>query len=182
MFKPTQLRVMCGSVIFGCLTALSTPSLAANDAMQDLLEILRQKGSITTEEYQLLRNAAEADGEKIEAVKQEAEAAAYEAKEAAESLPDVNTTGKLEITSADGNYEWRIGGRLQYDATWTDRDGSDIGNSGQEVRRARLYASGVIDKVWKWKFQFDFTDLDDEPQEGIEDAYVEYTGRPVSVA
>jgi phosphate-selective porin OprO/OprP len=182
VLRPTQLRVMCGSVIFGCLTALSTPTMAANDAMQDLLEILRQKGSITNEEYQLLRNAAEADGEKIEAVKQEAEAAADEAKEAAKSLPEINTKGKLEITSADGNYEWRIGGRLQYDATWTDRDGTDIGNSGQEFRRARLYASGVIDKVWKWKFQFDFTDLDDEPQEGIEDAYVEYTGMPVSIA
>lgn len=182
MFIPTQLRVMCGSVIFGCLTALSTPTLAANEAMQELLKILRDKGSITNEEYQMLRNAAEADGEEIEAVKQEAEAAADEAKDAAKSLPDVNTKGKLVITSADGNYEWRIGGRLHYDATWTDRDGTDIGNSGQEFRRARLYASGVIDKVWKWKFQYDFTDLDDEPQEGIEDAFVEYTALPVSIA
>ncbi|HEY5702126.1 MAG TPA: porin, partial [Gammaproteobacteria bacterium] len=97
------------------MTALSTPTLAANEAMQELLKILRDKGSITNEEYQMLRNAAEVDGEEIEAVKQEAEAAADEAKDAAKSLPDVNTKGKLVITSADGNYEWRIGGRLHYD-------------------------------------------------------------------
>jgi phosphate-selective porin OprO/OprP len=64
-----------------------------------------------------------------------------------------------------------------HDATWWDDDGGDVPwQSGQEFRRARLFVSGEIDGVWDWKFQFDFTDLDDEPQAGIEDAYVRYTG------
>lgn len=49
---------------FGLITSLSTSSFAANEALMDLFKILRSKGSLTEQEYELLVNAARADEEK----------------------------------------------------------------------------------------------------------------------
>lgn len=177
MLNKTHLKTLCGSIILGCVAALSAPAYA-NGAMLDLLKILRDKGSITAEEYELLVNAAQADQEKEEGIKQEAKQVAEEAAaEKVKDIPEIDTKGKLEITSQDVEFSWRIGGRLQHDATWWNADGLTDASykSGNEFRRARLYASGTVWQVWDFKFEYDFTDTD-ASMAAIEDAYVRYTG------
>jgi phosphate-selective porin OprO/OprP len=182
-----MVRAVSALVLGGLL---APGALAGNQAMLELLRVLRDRGSITQAEYEMVRAAAEAEEGEVagsgahpaDAARTDSAVAAAtpapepDAKPAAD-LPRIDTRGKLQITSADGRHGYRIGGRLMHDATWWDDDGGDVPwESGQEFRRARLFVSGEIDGVWDWKFQFDFTDLDDEPQAGIEDAYVRYTG------
>lgn len=64
-----------------------------------------------------------------------------------------------------------IGGRLHIDAALYDEDASELG-SGTEIRRARLFAEGVLAESWDYKIELDFNDGDVTPT----DAYVEYTG------
>lgn len=74
---------------------------------------------------------------------------------------------KLQISSRDGKYSIRFGGRLQVDGTVVDDDDTEIGN-GAQVRRARFFAEGKLDQ-FKYKLQIDFeadNDID------IEDAWI----------
>ncbi len=184
MFKKTHIKTLLASVLIGSMAAISTPAFATNEAMLDLLKILRDKGSISSEEYELLVNASKADKEKAEGAASEAKAAV---KKATKDLPKINTKGKLEIKKGDNKF--RIGGRLQADTTVglgdVDFAGSEGGSPVTEFRRARMYLSGVLDKVWKFKFQYDFADDQSGATantNGIKDAYIAYTGfKPVSI-
>lgn len=184
MHQVNRSRMSRGVVALILGGLLAPGALAGNQAMLELLKVLRDRGSITQAEYEMIRAAAEEDAAAAGPVADAASAdgarrvstPAPEPKPVAEA-PRIDTRGKLQITSADGRHAYRLGGRLMHDATWWDDDGGDVPwQSGQEFRRARLFVSGEIDGVWDWKFQFEFTDLDDEPQAGIEDAYVRYTG------
>lgn len=66
MFKKAHLKSLLGATMIGAMAAVSTPAMATNEAMLDLLKILKDKGSISAQEYELLTNAAKADGEKVE--------------------------------------------------------------------------------------------------------------------
>ena len=93
-----QIKTICGSVILGCLTALATPAMAANEAMLGLIDIMEKKGTLTKDEAELLRAAAKADVEKTEAVASEAkEAARKEVEKVAKDLPKIETAGKLKV-------------------------------------------------------------------------------------
>ena len=46
---------------------VSTPAVAANDAMLELLKVLRDNGTISDEAYSLLKNSAQADAERTDA-------------------------------------------------------------------------------------------------------------------
>ena len=196
MFKKAHLKSLLGATLIGAMAAISTPAMATNEAMLDLLKILRDKGSITAEEYQLLSNASKADGEKVEGNINEMKA---KVDKATKKMPKIKTKGKLQISSQDGNYKWRLGGRLQADTTFGLGDtnfGSEGGNPVTEFRRARMYLSGEMYKVWKFKFQYDFagqgssttvnafgTTVSDTPNTaGIRDAYIAYKGfKPVTI-
>jgi len=66
---------------------------------------------------------------------------------------------KLQITSRDGNWSIRFGGRLMLDAFVAESDiagGTDTSGAGAEIRRARFFASGKVAGDWKYKLQIDF--------------------------
>ena len=182
MLKRTPLKMLLGSILIGSLAAVSAPALAVNEAMLDLLKILRDKGSITAEEYDLLRNAARADGEKVEGSLNEMQA---NVDKKTKDMPKINTNGKLEISHGDNKF--RIGGRLQADTTFgagsVNFEGSEGGEPVTEFRRARMYLSGTFQKYWKYKFQYDFAGQRARPlTSGIKDAYIAYTGfKPVTI-
>jgi phosphate-selective porin OprO/OprP len=67
----TSSLVMAGA-LFG---AAVMPAHANNEAMMDLLKVLRDQGTITEQNYELLVNAAKADKEYVEAVKIDADKA-----------------------------------------------------------------------------------------------------------
>jgi phosphate-selective porin OprO/OprP len=89
----------------------------------------------------------------------------------------LSTKGGLKVESADGDFEGQVGGRLMLDYAYYDDDQTDLG-SGSEIRRARLFASGKMWKVWKFKFQTDFAGNGVD----IKDAYIQYGGfKPLSI-
>jgi phosphate-selective porin OprO/OprP len=126
-----------------------------------LIEVLRDSGTITQEAYDLLRNHRQQEAAATkQMVKEEVKMAAEEAgKEAAKSagLPKIHTKGKLAVESNDGAFEFRVGGRMMFDSVWYDGDLEDEGaEDSVEFRRARMYLSGKLWEVWKYKAQFDF--------------------------
>jgi phosphate-selective porin OprO/OprP len=86
----------------------------------------------------------------------------------------------LNFVTLDGDFKLKIGGRLQTDWFWSREDSaikSDIGEQedGVEVRRARLYFSGLIYGNVEYKLQFDFAG----GEAALKDAYLGLTDFPL---
>ena len=92
IIKCNFVKIM-GVVLLASMTFLSTPTFAMNDAMLDLLKILRDKGSLTNDEYSLLVSASRADAEKIEDKSNKLET---KIEKRTSKLPKVTTEGKLD--------------------------------------------------------------------------------------
>jgi phosphate-selective porin OprO/OprP len=151
--------------------ALCTPGArAANDAMVELLKVLKGQGTITAEAYEQLKAAAQADDEQNTAGQSEI-------KQAAETLPKVDTKEKLEISTPDGAFKWKIGGRIHTDAAFYNNDtgtgDTTTLSSGADVRRARLALEATLYRIWQLKLEYDFAGAADV-DEGIRDAYLRY--------
>lgn len=164
MFHKRYLKNLFFSVVLGSLAAMSAPAGAANDAILQLLEIMHKKGSITDEEYGLLKNAALADGEHVTA-----------AEDKIKTLPKVDMDGKIKIESADGDFEWQPIGRVMVDYSWINSDTNKSGAetklaSGAEFRRTRLGMEGKMYQHWIYKLEFDFASGSAE----MKDAYLGY--------
>ena len=180
-----KLKTGFAAILIGSVAATSTPAYATNEAMLDLLKILRDKGSITSQEYQLLRNAALADGEKVEGKVNEMSAKLDKKTKGIPKFKDLDK-GKLKITSANGENTFQLGGRVMADTTFGLGDsnlGSEGGSVVTEFRRARLFVGGTFQKYWKYKFQYDFAGQGAAAgTAGIRDAYIAYTGfKPVTI-
>lgn len=148
-----------------------------NEALLELLEALHENGTIDGPTYEAIKRVAERGEQES---KQQAQTAVQaevkkqveeEVKAATADQPKINTKGKFEVTSPDGGFSVRVGGRIQADAAMYDTDVVDHGD-GSEIRRARLFMSGTLWRVWDYKFQYDFTGTGSD---GIKDAYVAYT-------
>jgi len=156
------------AILLGGTIASWSPSYAGNEAMMELLKVLRDNGTIDAQTYELLRQSATVEEEqKTEAVQKQIE-------EATKDSVKVTTKGKLQFEDPNGDWQWRIGGRIMVDAAAYDEDQVDLG-SGAEIRRARLYMSGKWLKAWAFKLQYEFANTDD-PIDGIRDAYIQYLG------
>ena len=158
---PLKLKtssLLIAGALFG---AAVLPAQANNDAMMDLLKVLRDQGTITSENYDLLANASKADKEAAESVKVDVE-------NVTKTMPKITTEGKIKIESADGNWSFQPIGRVMWDAVSVDGDGADDFD-GTQLRRARLgFAGGIYD--WGYKFEADFAGGD----ASIKDAFVSY--------
>ncbi|MGH8077791.1 MAG: porin [Lysobacter sp.] len=67
----------------------------------------------------------------------------------------VETKGGMKLTSADGNFEASLGGRIHFDAYAFDRD--NVSTTGTtEFRRARLTLAGKA-FGWEYKMEQDFS-------------------------
>lgn len=153
--------LLIAGALFGAATL---PAQANNDAMMDLLKVLRDKGTISSEDYQLLKSAADADqvsneevAEKIEKVEKES--------------VSVKLDKGLKISSGDKAFEMKLGGRVMTDYAWIDDD-RDLDGNGSEFRRARFFMSGKAFNDWKYKLQIGYA----SEEVDIEDAYIGYTG------
>jgi len=162
--KTTSLLI--AGTLFG---AAMMPAHANNEAMIDLLKVLRDKGTISADDYNMLKNAAAADKEMAEAEKAEIKEEAVAAAKA--DMPKITTDGKLKIEDRDGNWSFQPIGRVMWDAVNADADTNDSDDDvkGTELRRARLgFAGSIYD--WSYKFEADFAGGD----ASIKDAYIGY--------
>ncbi len=160
------LKTFCASIMFVCVASFATPAYAANDALLELMKILKDKGSITQEEYNLLVNAAEAEDRSAEAIKQEVKEEVKkdvekQVAEATKDVPKITTKGKFKVESSDGDWSFQPIGRIFWDQVWTDDDGSTSEDSGTELRRARLGFQTTFMKVFKSKLEVDFAESSD---------------------
>ena len=185
MLKAT-FRLLCAAFLTSALAMLTAPVHADDSALLELLKILRDKGGITQQEYEVLRDTALAEtGSPALATVAEKPAPtsaepAPQVIAAARPTPEITTKGKLEFKTDE--HKFRIGGRAQHDITLVGNDGDgSVGSSEQQFRRARIYLSGTAWEHWDWKFQFDLEDADDSSM-SIEDAFIKYKGwGPASV-
>jgi len=179
-------RFLCTALLTGSLSVMNVPVHATNGALLELLKILRDKGGITQQEFELLRDTAQAETEKpaqaavAEKPAQTPAEPAPQVVAAVKPAPEITTKGKLEIKTDE--HKFRVGGRAQHDFTLVGNDGDgNVGSSEQQFRRARIYLSGTAWEHWDWKFQFDLEDADDYSM-SIEDAFIKYRGwEPASV-
>ena len=134
------------------LSLVALTNTAALGAERGLLEILRDNGTITQQQYEELK------------------------KEAAEE-PKIDTTGKLEIKSADNQFKFTFGGWAQVDSAWYSIDKEDLGD-GTELRRLWLFTSGTLYEDWGFKAQYDLANNN----VGVQDAWLSYGGlKPVTI-
>lgn len=161
--KTTSLLI--AGTLFG---AAMLPAQANNEAMADLLQVLRDKGTISAEDYNMLRNAAEADKEKTQAAQAEVK---KQVADATANMPVIETDGKLVIADRDGNWEFQPIGRVMWDAVSADADNGNSADDvkGTELRRARLGFEGKIYSMG-YKFEADFAG----GNASVKDAYISY--------
>lgn len=159
--KLIQAATLSASVAAG-------PAWAANDAMLQLLEVLKAKGTIDEETYETIKLVAEADEEQNTSSTREVQAAA-------KTLPKIDTRGKLEIATPDGAFSWRLGGRVHLDSAWYGNDRGRFRRTsladGTEFRRARMDVTATLWRAWQLKLQYDFAG---SGAAGIRDAYLRY--------
>ncbi|GEM19035.1 porin [Nitrosococcus oceani] len=158
----------------GWASFLVTPVYAGTETMLELLKILRDRGTLSQDEFEMLRNAAKDDEEKKVSGQGKFK---EEAKETPQNSIKVKTGYKgLAVESTDGAFKFHVGGRLQIDTAFVDDDKTRLG-SGAELRRARLEVGGTMWRIWGYKFQIDFG----HGETKIKDAYIKFRGfKPVS--
>lgn len=166
------------TVVAGIWAMSCSPLWADNAQLRSLLEILHKKGTLTEEEYQLLRGAA--DAPPSEPVETQGKSETPTPPPPTKRVPsdagvEVTTQGGLKVKSRDKAFEFKLGGRIQADSGFYQDDRVDHAD-GTELRRARLDLGGRIEKDWKFKMAYDFAD------NAVEDksAYITYEGWPLA--
>ena len=130
--------------------------------------------------------ATPADTAEIADVRQDLETKTNEIKALQEHMDEVEKVKVkmdkkgLQVESADKNFKFKLGGRLQADATWNSGDnyydretGEHLeANDGTELRRARMRFEGVFYKDWLTRLEADFAD----DNVRVKDAFLQYNG------
>lgn len=126
------------------------PAMAS--AAGELLETLAQKGVITMEEYEKL-------------------------KERRRASPAISTEDGFRVASGDGSWSVQAGTLQQVDFAAYDGTGIDLAD-GSEMRRSRLSLGGTFLKDWQYRVEYEFS----TGASSLTDAYVAYTAlKPVAV-
>ena len=138
-----------------CVAAFANTSHAKEDSLLEVLKILKDNGTITSPQYEKLRQTAENDtSEQIENESSDVKS---------------GTKGGVEFATYDGKFAFELGGRLMVDAAYYDEDKNHLG-SGTELRRARIELEGILFSDWAYEFSVDFADGEAD----IKDAYIGY--------
>jgi len=136
-------------------------SVSAQAADSELLDTLLKNGAINQTQYNELSD-------------KEAVAAKEEAKDWTNDVKVSVGEKGLKVESADKQFKFQFGGRLQVEANGDigDDELSHGATEGVEVRRARLYMKGIVWGDYKYIVEADFADNDI----AIKDAFLTYKG------
>lgn len=145
---------------------LTAQDALANDrVLLQLFETLLENGTITREQYDRLVAALKA------APKEKAPPKAA----AGSNVKVTLDSHGLRFKRHDGDFKFKIGGRLHADASYHSDDkiaGVVEASDGTEIRRARIQIDGTFYKDWHFKADYDFAGN----KIGIKDLYLKYTG------
>jgi phosphate-selective porin OprO/OprP len=167
---PGRNRVRLGE--FQKVDEGATAKASAQDANELADKLDQKKAELEAIEARLDKKQASLKG--IDEKLDKAQAAAAPAKDGAHVKLGENG---LELSSDDGNFKAKIGGRLQIESqvNWNDPDspaGADLSN-GVGIRRARLYTDGTIFKDYEYRFEYDWARNNGGTQ-GVTDAFLKY--------
>jgi phosphate-selective porin OprO and OprP len=154
-------------------------SVAFASETDRLMELLIEKGILTTEEAALIRAeaAAEKEDRKVELAGQDFR---YEptAPLAIDEDAEIHVR-RFGVQTADGSERFRMRGRVQFDAAYADfgdgipdvaRQGHEFPEYGVMFRRIRLGALGIMRQNWEWQIEVDFS----ENEVDIANVYMAY--------
>lgn len=170
------MKVAITTIIFGLYLAALPAHSSQNAALYELIDALHKNGTIDAETHAAIR--ATADGDNADGVASTASGPvtrewAHEGLAVAvREQPKIDTRGKFEVSSADDDFKFRIGGRLHVDGALHNDDGIDHGDDF-EMRRARVLLLGTMWRHWHYKLDYDFTV---GGSRGIADGYISYSG------
>jgi phosphate-selective porin OprO/OprP len=171
--------VAVGALTLVALLTAPASALGADEELREQMQRMQERMETMARELESLRAELAATQARLAERRSPADRGEPGAEPTAELTPgeprpDLSVDhGHLEVTSADGDFEVGIGGRLQLDAAFFKEDEGPIGN-GFQVRRGRLYVAGRFDRDWHYKNQVDFAGN----EVSIKDAYIRYTGLP----
>ena len=149
------------------MAAISTPAMATSEAMMNLLRILRDKGSITSDEYEALKNAAEADGEKVDGIAAKAKEDVKKATEKLSWAEKIKIKGDVRLryqqdfdhntTDPKDRGRGRVRARAGIIATPVDTVEAGIGmaSGGSDLRSTNQSFQGTFDtKGWNLDYAY----------------------------
>lgn len=144
----------------GVLTTAMLYNISLYAADKELLDMLLQNGAITQTQYDTLITKETISKQDVEDIRIK-----------------LDQKG-LQFETADKEFQFAFGGRIQADSTWQSHDkliknGTPIeANDGTEIRRGRIAFKGVMWRDWKFMTEVDFADND----VAIKDMFLTYTG------
>lgn len=152
------------------LMTFNTVAVATDDSnLLELFEVLRENRAITKAQYEELNILAGDDPARQHNAKHDANML--------DSEVQVSTKGGLEVSDTDGEFSFKLGGRIMIDTAWYQEDKNKLGD-GTELRRLRLGAEGVLFNDWAYKLSLDFANGDVD----VKDAIIRYNGfNPVKI-
>ncbi|MBA6380304.1 MULTISPECIES: OprO/OprP family phosphate-selective porin [unclassified Colwellia] len=140
---------------------LATP-VSAQSELAMLLEVLKNNGTISTEQYQRLMAEQQDEKPKNQALPL--------VKKRIKNQSEVLVENGLKVSSADKKFSTHFGGRVEAHAAWYSSDDFDLAD-GSAIRRARLFLKGTLYNDWQYKLDYDFVA---GGSKGIKDAFLGY--------
>lgn len=156
------------TILAGIVCIFFSCQAYAGSEIETLIKMLHANGTVDDAQYGRLMDEIRVNSEKTATEKKELQAQLDKATNVEVKVDK----GGIHIKSSDDQFSAKIGGRVQADAAWYDKDGSDMGN-GTEIRRARIYIRGKMFNDWGYKLQYDFTG---SGRSGLKDAFLSYNG------
>ncbi|MCK5831155.1 MAG: hypothetical protein KAH20_12735 [Methylococcales bacterium] len=155
-------------ILLGALVGILSGQTQAGSEIETLIRMLHDNGTVDDAQFERLMDEVRGGAKKIESNAKGMNAQ----KDKSTDVKLIINKGGIQVKTSDGEFDTKIGGRVQMDAAWHDEDGSEMGN-GTEFRRARLYLQGKMFHDWGYKLQYDFTGTG---RGGIRDAFLTYNG------
>ena len=162
------------------LLVLTKLPVAKAEELSDIKEQLAEQTEKLQETQEKLEQLEARQMQKEKSLEEKIEELAKKKHETEQTDFRVYWKEGLNLATLDGDFKLKIGGRLMTDWLWSSEDKEikqDVGEQedGVEIRRARLYFSGLIYENVEYKLQFDFAGGDAD----LKDAYLGLTDFPL---
>ena len=164
-------RLVASASVLSIIIASNSPSEANGTLEAELAALRAEVQALRQEVHEAKTQAAAAAGK-----------AASVEKAAGDRISDlkVKWKGAPELSSVDGNFKFKVRGRINADANFVDQDTGITGErdvNATRIRRARLGVQGTVWRDVDYILEVDFADN----RVSLADAYMQYTGLPVGI-
>jgi len=145
---------------------------AVNQDSQNVYELVKQQQKILEKQQKQIEELRKIVSQRLDKVE-------HKVKKITKSSSKVRISKKgLRITSQNGDFAFRAGGRIHADYANFNNDKTNMGN-GAKLRRARIYFKGKFYDDWRYKTEIEFAE---KGKVGARGVWLSYNGfKPVSL-